>query len=120
MKTRKILMLGFFALQSLMGLARDYQYATYEDYPVPAGSLQEMTYSAAETTFQLWAPTAQRVELQLYDSEKGGQATKSVAMKRSADGTWHATVKGDQYGRFYTFNVRHGGKWLGEISVINA
>ena len=120
MKTRKILMLGFFALQSLMGLARDYQYATYEDYPVPAGSLQEMTYSAAETTFQLWAPTAQRVELKLYDSAKGGKAAKSMAMKRSADGTWHATVKGDQDGRFYTFNVRHGGKWLGENPGINA
>ena len=45
MKSRRTIMLGFFALISLIGLANNYQNATFEDYPVPAGSLQEMTYS---------------------------------------------------------------------------
>lgn len=79
-----------------------------------------MTYSTQETAFQLWAPTAQRVELKLYATAKGGHAVKTVAMKRANDGTWHATVRGDQDGKFYTFNVRHTGKWLGENPGINA
>ena len=87
---------------------------------MPTGSLQEMTYSTQETAFQLWAPTAQRVELKLYATAKGGHAVKTVAMKRANDGTWHATVRGDQDGKFYTFNVRHTGKWLGENPGINA
>ena len=120
MKSRRTIMLGFFALISLIGLANNYQNATFEDYPVPAGSLQEMTYSTQETTFQLWAPTAQQVELKLYATAKGEKAVKRIAMKRSDDGTWHATVKGDQDGKFYTFNVRHEGKWLGENPGINA
>ena len=66
MKSKKTIMLGIFALHSLIGLAQNKQYPHFEDYPVPAGSLQEMTYSAQETTFQLWAPTAQQVELKLY------------------------------------------------------
>ena len=120
MKSRTIVMLGIFAYQSLVGLAQNTQYSTFEDYPVPAGSLQEMIYSTQETAFQLWAPTAQRVELKLYASAKGGKAVKTVAMKRADDGTWHATVHGDQDGKFYTFNVLHAGKWLGENPGINA
>ena len=54
-------MVGLFAFQSMIGLAQNDLYATFEDYPVPTGSLQEMTYSTQETAFQLWAPTAQRV-----------------------------------------------------------
>ncbi|MCI7781739.1 MAG: alpha-amylase family glycosyl hydrolase, partial [Parabacteroides sp.] len=104
----------------MIGLAQNDSYATFDDYPVPAGSLREMTYSTQETTFQLWAPTAQRVELNLYATAKGGKAVKTVAMQRADDGTWHATVRGDQDGKFYTFNVRHAGKWLGENPGINA
>ena len=73
-------MVGLFAFQSLIGLAQNDLYATFEDYPVPTGSLQEMTYSTQETAFQLWAPTAQRVELKLYATAKGGHAVKTVAM----------------------------------------
>ena len=113
-------MLGFFCFQSLMGLSRNYDYASPEAYPVPAGTLQEMTYSRASTAFQLWAPTAQRVELRLYHTATGGRAARTVQMKRSTDGTWHATVKGDMDGMFYTFNVRYQGKWLGENPGINA
>ena len=113
-------MLGFFCFQSLMGLARNYDYASPEAYPVPSGTLQEMTYSRASTAFQLWTPTAQRVELRLYHTATGGRAARTVQMKRSTDGTWHATVKGDMDGMFYTFNVRYQGKWLGENPGINA
>ena len=117
MNTKTMLMLGYFAIQTLTGFA---QYATYADYPVPTGTLQEMTYSSQETSFQLWAPTAQKVQLRLYATAKGGKATKTVAMKRSNDGTWQATIPGNHDGQYYTFNVLHDGKWLGENPGINA
>lgn len=71
-------MLGFFCFQSLLGLARNYDYASPEAYPVPEGTLQEMTYSPASTAFQLWAPTAQRVELRLYHTATGGRAARKI------------------------------------------
>ena len=45
-------MFGLFAFQSLIGLAQNDSYATFDDYPVPAGSLREMTYSMQETTMR--------------------------------------------------------------------
>lgn len=109
MNHKHAIMLGFFAFSSLLGFAQKYEYASFADYPVPAGTLTEMTYSPQQTDFQLWAPTAEKVELRLYNAGQGGKATKTVGMKRSSDGTWHATIKGNLTGRFYTFNVRQDG-----------
>lgn len=120
MKTRPLIMLGLLCLQSLLGTARDYHYDRPEDYPTPEGTLREMTYSPSATAFQLWAPTAQRVELRLYGDATGSRPARKMPMKRAGDGTWHATVKGDMEGMFYTFNVMHQGKWLGETPGINA
>lgn len=120
MNHKKAIMLGLFAFSSLLGFAQHYEYASYNDYPTPNTSLTEMNYSPAQTDFQLWAPTAEKVELRLYAAGQGGKCLKTVAMKRASDGTWHATLRGDLDGRFYTFNVRKGGKWLGENPGINA
>lgn len=87
---------------------------------MPFGTLTEMTYSPSATDFHLWAPTAQKVELRLYAAGQGGKALKTVTMKRSSDGTWHASLRGDLAGRFYTFNVKAEGCWLGETPGINA
>ena len=45
-------MVGLFAFQSMIGLAQNDSYATFDDYPVPAGSLREMTYNTQETTMR--------------------------------------------------------------------
>lgn len=113
-------MTGFFAFTSLLGLAQKYEYASFEDYPTPSGDLTEMTYSPQQTVFQLWAPSAERVELRLYKTGISGKAYKTIAMKRASDGTWHTAVKGNLDGLFYTFNVRHEGQWMGECPGINA
>lgn len=120
MNHKHTIMLGLFAFSSLLGFAQKYEYASFADYPTPSSSLTEMTYSATSTDFQLWAPTAQKVELRLYASGQGGKCTRTVGMKRSSDGTWHATVRGNLDGQFYTFNVKANGKWLGENPGINA
>ena len=59
---------------------------------------------------------AQQVKLRIYKDGLGGKPVKTVNMKRTqASGTlWEATVKGDLKGKFYTFDVKYGGKFRGE------
>ncbi len=68
---------------------------------------------AAQTTFQLWAPTAQQVAVCLY-SAGGGPAEAVVALRQdAATGVWSASWPRDLSGRYYTYLVdvhtaRHG------------
>ena len=59
---------------------------------------------------------AQQVKLRIYKDGLGGKAIKTVNMKRTQVGStsWQATVKGDLKGMFYTFDVKYGGKFMGE------
>ena len=63
---------------------------------------------------------AQQVKLRIYNVGLGGKPVKTVNMKRTqAGGTlWQATVKGDLKGKFYTFDVKYGGKFRGECPGI--
>ena len=74
----------------------------------------EMTYAKSATKFTLVAQKAQAVQLSIYTDGQGGSAIKTVNMTKGKGGKWSATVKGDLKGRFYTFNVKQGGKFLGE------
>ena len=69
----------------------------------------EMTYSPAQTTFKLFAPKdAKKVVVRLYKDGVGGKALKTVRMQCTGDDLWSATVKGDQKGLFYTFDIGRG------------
>lgn len=96
------------------------EYASYELYPVRAGSLIEMEYTPAQTDFTLWAPTADEVRVMLYEAGEGGHAFQTVKMQPQADGTWQARVNSDLMGKFYTFNVKIKDKWQGDTPGINA
>ena len=89
-------------------------YSGPEAYPVPKGSISEMDYSPKKTEFHLWSPAAEEVQVRLYEEGAGGSAYETRALAPGKSGTWHATVKGDLQGKFYTFNVKVGGEWLGE------
>ena len=91
-----------------------------QDYPVPSGQLEECQYFSEATTFNLWAPEADDVELKIYDSGLGGTPTECHQMDRSNDGVWVAEIKKDLKGKFYTFQVKRGGKWLEESAGIAA
>ena len=96
------------------------EYASYELYPVRSGSLTEMEYTPQATSFSLWAPTADEVRLMLYEEGQGGHAYRTVSMEAGEEGVWHAIVDEDLMGRFYTFNVKIGDRWLGDTPGINA
>ena len=61
-------------------------------------------YSPHQTIFQVWAPTASRVTLRLYDAPTGGKPSLLV-MSRRRDGTWSKTLLGDWCGAYYTYSA---------------
>ena len=93
---------------------------SFENYPVRQGDLTEMEYSPAETKFALWSPMAEEVKVLLYESGHEGSAYQTLPMTKGEDGTWTAAVQEDLNGKFYTFNVKVDGKWLGDTPGIMA
>lgn len=70
------------------------------------------SYTKEQTTFKVWAPSATKVELNLYDKgAKGeGEPYACEGMLFSEDnGLWSITVKGDLNGKYYTYSVTVGG-----------
>lgn len=96
------------------------EYTSFEEYPIPEGKLVEMEYSPIETKFTLWAPTAEEVHVLLYDSGNEGSAYQTLSLEMGEDGIWNTSIKEDLKGKFYTFNVKVNGKWLGDTPGIMA
>ena len=96
------------------------EYTSFEEYPIPEGKLVEMEYSPIETKFTLWAPTAEEVRVLLYDSGNEGSAYPTLSLEMGEDGIWNTSIKEDLKGKFYTFNVKVNGKWLGDTPGIMA
>lgn len=90
------------------------KYASFNDYPVYEGNDLELTYSAQSSKFRVWAPTASEVKLLLYDNGNDGGAYQNLDMNRSEKGTWTLKVDNNLKGKFYTFQVKIGEKWLDE------
>ena len=56
------------------------------------------------TTFKVWAPTASKVVLNLFDAGDGGEATKQVDMVMGDKGVWSHTEPCG-HGTYYTYTV---------------
>ena len=56
------------------------------------------------TTFKVWAPTASKVVLDLYEEGHIGEAYKNVEMTRTDKGVWEHTEKCG-HGTYYTYTV---------------
>ncbi len=110
-------MAGALAFSSLMTFAHN---TDFERLPVPSTPWVEMVYAPTMTTFQLWAPTAEKVRLRLYKDGNEGKAWKTLSLAKGSDGTWAKQMKGDLKGKFYTFEAKVDGKWRGETPGINA
>ena len=61
-------------------------------YPVYKGSDLGLTYSQKASTFKIWAPTATAAKLNLYKSDMGGTASRSIQMSSSKNGVWLITL----------------------------
>lgn len=120
MKLNDLVILGVAVTTAASCAPTKNEYASYELYPVRSGSLAEMEYAPEGTRFSLWAPTADEVRLMLYNEGEGGHAYRTVSMEAGEEGVWHTTVAEDLLGKFYTFNVKTGDRWLGDTPGIFA
>lgn len=111
------LLLTFMMISMMVAGCHQEQRAFYdspEQYPVRQGSMSEMEYTPAHSSFHLWSPNADEVRLMLYDEAEGGHAYETHHMKLGNDGTWHVKVNKDLMSKFYTFNVKMNEEWLGD------
>ena len=119
MKFKSIVLMGlvFFAVSCT---PEKKVYKSFDEYPVPSAPINEMVYTPSQTTFTIWSPTAEQVELMLFESGDEGSAYQSVTLEPKEDGLWSASVNANLKGKFYAFNVKVKEKWLGETPGIMA
>ena len=91
---------------------------SYDKYPSYYGSDLELVYTPEQSVFTLWAPSADRVRLNLYASGEGGDPEEQVEMEKAGYGTWRIHIDRDLKGSFYTFQIEKNGKWLNETPGI--
>ncbi len=66
-----------------------------------------LTYTESASTFKVWAPTADSVKVNLYESGTAGtnDSLGTYAMTKGEKGVWSVTVQGDLDGTYYTYTV---------------
>ena len=67
-------------------------------------------YSKSETSFKLWAPTANKVNLLLFKNGHEGNAYKTFPMNKMDRGIYSVTVEGDLNKVYYTYLIEINGK----------
>lgn len=70
------------------------------------------TWSSAKTVFRVWAPTAEAVKVNLYESGTEGEddLIEQLEMQPDVNGTWIAEKAGDLNGTYYTYLVSINGE----------
>lgn len=91
----------------------------FVSYPVYSGDDLELTVSPEGTAFRLWSPKAEAARVNIYNHGKGGKPVEVFNMEFHPDnGIWTASTPEQLYGKYYTFQILHNGKWLDETPGI--
>ena len=99
--------LGFEEQEYPINMPIIYSTKEFEDKYTYEGDDLGATYSKDKTTFKLWAPTAEQVFLNLYESGKSWEddLKEKIEMKSDVNGTWTTCVNGDLAGTYYTYTA---------------
>ena len=65
---------------------------SYLTWPAYDGDDRELKVDNSGTHFTLWAPKAEAVKVNIYDTDRNTPAVASYQMKKSDNGTWRVTV----------------------------
>ncbi len=71
------------------------------DRKTPLGA----AWSRENTVFRVFAPTAEKVFIVLYDKPAGGEGRREALMKRIPRGIWETTIPGDLDGVYYVYRL---------------
>lgn len=73
-----------------------------------------ITYSKEKTLFKIWAPTAEKVILNLYrtgsDKENNAETLGQYSMKKAEKGVWVKEISGDLNKIYYDYDIEVDGK----------
>ena len=64
------------------------------------------TVAGGNTSFKLWAPTAQKVSVFTYDTPTGNAVTVDPLSFNATTGMWSVTKTGDLSGKYFRYSVR--------------
>ncbi len=89
-------------------------YNSSDSYATYTGNDLGATYSKESTTFKVWAPTASKVNLNLYatgsDSEAGAANLGTYSLtKNSSNNVWSIKIDGDLNSIYYTYSITNNG-----------
>lgn len=107
--------LTFIFLLMIKGMFGFSQFFNTEHYPVYAGNDLGLKYSPSSSSFRIWSPTAEKVELVFYATSLGNEHREALAMEKAENGTWVKTVSGNKKGSYYAFRIYTQGRWLHEV-----
>ena len=90
----------------------NYSTKAFEEQYTYEGSDLGATWTKEATAFRVWAPTAEKVMVNLYPSGNPDveDLQEQLSMQKDIKGTWIAEKTGDLNGLYYTYEVWHGGK----------
>lgn len=89
-----------------------YSTEAFEEEYTYTGTDLGATWSSDKTVFRVWAPTAESVKVNLYESGTEGtdDIIEQIAMQADVNGTWVAEKEGDLNGTYYTYVVSVNGE----------
>ncbi|MCD8371759.1 MAG: type I pullulanase [Clostridia bacterium] len=67
-----------------------------------------VTLASGSTSFRLWAPTASKVTLNLFEAGNGGEAYETADLAKGEKGVWSYTAGQNLNGKYYTYTVTTG------------
>ena len=89
-----------------------YSTEAFEEEFTYTGTDLGATWSSEKTAFRVWAPTAEAVKVNLYESGTAGtdDLIEQLEMQKDVNGTWVAEKEGDLNGTYYTYVVSINGE----------
>lgn len=82
--------------------------------PSYAGEDLELVADNAGARFRLWSPQAEAVKVLIYPTDRNSSPIDTIGLTKNDNGTWSGHIAKNLIGKFYTFRVKHNGKWLKE------
>ena len=87
-----------------------------EEFPVYQGQDLGVSFYEKYIQLKIWAPTAESVQLKIYEQGIGGEMVYQEILKKGELGTWAAKVAIQYEGYYYTYQVKYQNKWLNETT----
>lgn len=91
-------------------------YTSYDDYPVYEETDLGLTYTPQLSTFKVWAPAAEALQIHFYEAGEGGEPLRSIPLDRAEQGVWQLNLQEDLVGLYYSFQAQYDGEWKAEVT----